>query len=301
MNDNRRSHEASDLRSFFDEQIQYLQELMGNLSSHIHDQPKMAEENQMIESFVDAANSKIRAAHDYAEKLRGHVRALYDHVLQVAIQIPDPVGLNEDTFRTNPLVNSLFVNTDDIDNLFRSTPDARAYLRAHSPNEVRTVYALLTACKSEKAMLGVGMLGDLLVRDVPKQVVNFSSHKVHMPCDSSAELTMALKRYLFDRVVLLIKQELASRATNQSFKQSNGSYESRVNSLANPDVYLNTLIEFLGSPSVLLNIEKIHFKLNKLGIKLDGDNEQCTNEFDICELTWSDKSRNVVVQVAYTR
>ncbi|MGZ4960174.1 MAG: hypothetical protein ACXV7J_13030 [Methylomonas sp.] len=301
MNDNRRLHESSGLRTFFDEQVHHLQALLGDLGSPISDEPQTDKENQIIECFVDATNSKMRAAHDYVEKLRPHVCMLYEHVLQVAAQIPAPVDLKPDTFRTSPLVNSLFVNGEDIDRLFRNDHDARAYLRSHSPDQVPIVYALLTACKREKSVLGVGMLGDMLVRDVPHETVNFSSHKIHTLCDSSTALSVALKRYLFDHVVHLIKQELASRAAAQALNPSDHSYESRVHSLANPDVYLNTLIEFLQTPPHLLDIDKCHFKLNKLGIKVECDDEQCTNEFDIHELTWSDKSRDIVVQVAYAR
>ncbi|MDO9238766.1 MAG: hypothetical protein Q7U30_02030, partial [Methylicorpusculum sp.] len=75
---------------------------------------------------------------------------------------------------------------------------------------------------------------------------------------------------------------------------------SRVKSLANPDVYLMTLLELLENPVNLLRIEKTHYKLNKLGLKIAGDDSQCANEFDVYELTWSNNTRNVVLQIAYT-
>ena len=160
---------------------------------------------------------------------------------------------------------------------------------------------MLTARKSEKRTLGVGMLGEILIRDVPQQAINFSTHKIHTPCASNTELDMALKKYLFDRVVALVKQEMTSRMTKQPFKPSNDSYESRVNSLANPDIYLKTLIEYLETPANLLSIDKTHFKLSKLGIKLDSDDKQCANEFNIHELTWNGNTRNVVLQIAHAR
>ncbi len=66
---------------------------------------------QIVESFVDALNSKMRAVHGYSYKLRGPVRALYNHVRQIAEEIPSPVELNLDAFRTDPLVNALFVKS----------------------------------------------------------------------------------------------------------------------------------------------------------------------------------------------
>lgn len=302
MNDDRRSHEALSLRTFFDDQLHHLQKLVSSLSSHIHDEEQQTvEDRQIVENFVDASNSKMRAVPDYSHKLRGHVRALYNHVLQVADEIPPPIDLNMDAFRTDPLINALFVNSNDIDKLLNTDSDVDAYIRSHSKYQAPVLYALLTASKSEKRMLGIGMQGDMLIRDVPQQAVNFSSHKIHTPCASSAELSTALKEYLFGRVVALVKQEMTSRMFNQSFKPGDDSYESRVNSLANPDVYLNTLVEYLEAPANLLSIDKIHFKLSKLGIKLAAGDSQSANEFDIHELTWSNNARNVVLQVTLVR
>ncbi|MDO9047651.1 MAG: hypothetical protein Q7U66_07940 [Methylobacter sp.] len=302
MNDDRRSHEALSLRKFFDDQLHHLQKLVSSVSSHIHDKEQRTEEDrQIVESFVDASNNKMRAVHGYSDKLREHVRALYNHVLQVADEIPPPVDLNLEAFRTNPLVNALFVNSNDFDKLFNTDRDVDVFLRAHSKHQVPVLYALLTASKSEKRTLGVAMQGDMLIREVLQEAVNFSSHKIHTPCTSSAELSTALKQYLFGRVVVLVKQEMMSRKTNQSFKTSDNSYESRVKSLANPDVYLGTLIEYLETPAKLLSIDKIHIKLSKLGIKLDDDDRQCANGFDIHELVWSNNTRTVVLQIAHAR
>lgn len=302
MNDNRRSHEASSLRAFFDEQIRHLQALISNLSSHVHSERGGDEDIQLVEGFVDAANTRLRAAHHYIEKLRSHVRSVYDHVLLVAEQIPDPVELSPGAFRTEPIINALFVNTEEIDSLLRSNPGTKAYLRDHSPEEVPVVYALLTASKSEKIVFGVGMLGDTLVREVRQQVVNFSSHKIHAPTDSVEALTTALKHYLFENIVGLVKQEMASRVSDQIFTSADHSYDARIKSLGNPDVYLDTLIRQLAAPADLLNIDKIHFRLNKMGVKLASDDDsQCANEFDIYELTWRNNARNILVKIAYPR
>lgn len=176
-----------------------------------------------------------------------------------------------------------------------------AFLRTYSKDEVPKVYAVLTADRHEKQTLGIGMQGDMLLREVPQQAVNFSAYKIHTPCTSSTELAATLKEYLFIRVVALLKQEMAARIANQALNAGDNSYEARVKSLANPDVYLNTLIESIENPADLLSIEKIHFKLSKLGIKLENDDTQSANEFDIYKLVWRNNIRKVVLQITHTR
>jgi len=302
MNDIKRTREASSLRTFFDEQIDHLQNLVSGLSSRIHDERQQAEEDkQIVETFIEASNTKMRAVDDYAHKLRQHVRTLYNHVLHIANEIPPPIDLNQDVFGTDTLVNALFANSKDIDKLFKTDPAVNAFLQAHSKDQAPFVYAVLTADKSEKSTLGISMQGDMLMREVPQQAVNFSSHKIHAPCTSSAELNAVLKEYLFSRVVALLKQEMAARMSNHPFNAGDNSYEARIKSLANPDVYLDTLIEYIENPANLLSINKIHYKLSKLGIKLEDDDQQSANEFDIHELNWRDNIRVVVLQITHAR
>ena len=300
MNDNRRAHEASGLRAFFNEQLQHLHGLLDHV---MVDDAESAtdEELRVVENFVDTANNKMRAVQGYADKLRGHVGALFRHVLDVAAQIPPPLELNATALRTCPIVNALFVDQHDIDRLISANAEIDAYLRNHGAFQVPVLYALLTANKTEKSILGVGMLGDLLVRDVPQQTVNFHGHKLLMPSADSEQLGAAIKSYLFDHVVRLIRQEMAARRMAESVAPGEHSYRDRVNSLANPDIYLHSLLEHLENPEQLLRIEKNHLIVNKLGVKLGNDDRQCRNEFDIHELTWSDGSRNVVLTVAYSR
>lgn len=301
MNDNQRSHEASSLRAFFDDQLQHLHVLVENMVGYAHhEQAAVDEDLQIVQSFVDAANNKVRAVNGFVEKLRIHVRALYDHVLAVSEAIPPPVSLSQSAFGTDPLVNALFVNTQEIERLFHCNPEIRDFLQAHDQSQVPKMYGLLTACKRENSILGVGMQGDMLVRDVPQKSVNFSAHKIHIPCACSTELSKALKRYLFNHVVTLIKQDISLRMADQVYDLGNRSYESRIKSLANPEVYLDTLIGHIENPAKLLSIDKKHYRLSKLGIKLEKGDMQLANEFDIHELTWSDGSRNVMLQISYT-
>ncbi len=298
---NKRSDAAASLRAFFDHQLHHLHELADGLSKHRQEMEQLtAEDREMVENFVDAANARMRVVHDYGGRLRDYVRGLYTHVLEIAEQIPSTIDLNQDAFRANPMVNALFVNTDDIERLFTNSPDLRSFLKLYNQQQLPVVYALLTACKSERSTLGIGMMGDLLVRDVPQQTINFSSHKLHIPCATSEALAVAVKQYLFERIVMLIKQDIAARIASHTFTSEDNSYESRLNSLANPSVYLDTLIEYLAVPDNLLRIHKSHIRLNKLGVKITEDDSQRANEFDLYELTWSDHSSHVLLQVAYS-
>lgn len=302
MIDNQRSHAATALRHFFDEHLQQLQSLAEHLGSSFHTPDSLnADDRLLVENFVAAANNKLHIVNGYSEKLRDPIRALHDHLLNIAAKISPPIELSPYTFGSTPLVNALFINGDEVDRLFTFDHTTAAYLRKNSLDQAPKVYGLLTACKHEKASLGVGMLGNLLVRDVPQQTVNFAAHKIHTPCANTIELNEALKKYLFEGVVERLKQAMAARLAAETLTPGDQSYEARLNSLANPDKYLATLLEQMAEPDKLLSITQTHFRLSKLGIKIAADDRQCANEFDLQELIWSDNSRQVLLQIAYVR
>lgn len=123
MNNIERTREASSFRAFFNDQLTHLQHLVSEVSSHIRDERQQAnEDKQIVENFVEASNSKIRAVSNYTHKLGDYVRPLYNHVLQIADKIPPPIDLNPDSFGTHTLVNGLFVNSQDIANCLQLIP-----------------------------------------------------------------------------------------------------------------------------------------------------------------------------------
>ena len=293
MQNEKRTHEAATLRDFFDEQISHLQNLFGDFSFKSQTDEEDAEQQQIVENFVDAANAKLRAADHYAQRLRPPVCALYRHLLAVAEQIPPPVELSHRAFACDATVNALFVNSAEIDRLIKANRFISDYLNSHPAS----FYALMTAQKTETTVFGVGMQGEMLVREVSQRAVNFSGHKLHRPCASKDELAQALRRFLFDEVVQLVKQSMGELVIAETLKPGNASYETRLQSLANPSVYLDTLIGYLQPVENLLKIDRFHFKLSKLGVKLECDDGQCINEFEIHELTWRGKYRNVLMQI----
>ena len=300
MNDNRRTPEAASLRSFFNEQIRHLHDLLDNALA-ADPEPVPDAELQVVEDFVDTANKKLRVVHGYSEQLRSHVCQLYRHVLDVAEQIPPPIELSKTALHTEPLINALFVDSRDMERLLHAPGEIEAYVRQHIDLEMPILYALLTASKTEKSILGIGMLGDLLVRDLPQQSVNFYDHQLHAPCGDSEALAAQINHFLFQRVVMLIQKRLAARMVVEAQWPSDKTYKARVNSLANPEVYLHELLTQLENPEQLLRIEKSHLLLNKLGIKINPNDDQCRNEFDIHEIIWSDQSRHIVLKIAYPR
>lgn len=295
----KRTRHGFGLRAFFDEQLAHLDGLLGGWQGQ---SVAGDEARETVEQFVNTVNSRLRLVQGYASTLRPPVSALYRHVLDIAEQIPGSFELSHQAFRDNPLVNAMFVGHTDIDQLVKRTPAIDDFLRQHAHLELPRFYALMTVQKQEKRRFGVGMQGEMVLHDLAQQVVNFHDPSLHHPCLTDSDLANELKSFLLDSVVKRLRLQMLELAQQQSLASKDNSYQARINSLANPEVYLRTLQQKLADPAQLLTLQRSHLRLSKLGVKLDAnDLSQCANEFDVCELSWNNQTRHLLFQVVYQR
>lgn len=293
MSPERRLPTAQRLRSFFDQQIAHLQQLTSM-------QTPRDEASQRVETLIDATNARVRVVQDYKNQLRTEVIRLYQHVLEISAAIPAPIWLTRQSFSTDPLVNALFVNPDDIHSFLNQDPIVTRYLDKCNPGELAVIYGLLTAQKHEKTVLSNGLVGNQLVRELVQQTINFHSHKIQTACSSHSELENSTRDFLFKLAIEQINQAL-KQEENQLEYWTKKTYEERLQSLANPEVYLLRLLHFLKDPQQIIDIENQVLRLSKLGVKLNNEAQQAVNEFELYELIFLDQSRMTISQITCPR
>jgi hypothetical protein len=72
------------------------------------------------------------------------------------------------------------------------------------------VYAALRMDRSEKTVLGMALVGDQVMRDIPQTAVNFSNHQVAFPADSELETRRQVQARAFDYLIEVARQHLSS-------------------------------------------------------------------------------------------
>ena len=70
------------------------------------------------------------------------------------------------------------------------------------------IYALLGVEREERRVLGVGLVGDTLRRDVQQVVVNFRNHRFLVPAPDEAATRWELKKRTFDHLIAAALQQL---------------------------------------------------------------------------------------------
>lgn len=295
MKNNRRSAEASGLRQLFQQQWDHILELIEqNRSEKEEARRQRKAELSAVETVVDGTNSRMRIVSSYREKLRYSTRILLNHVDSLVENLPDPIIISQDRFSQDPQLNASFVNKESIADIFSRSHELQEFLATVYNSHLDQVYALLFMTRNEKSIQGIDMTGEVLTHGVQQTTISFSNHQVCSPCATEDEIKKALKKYLFDSIVSHVQYFMA-----HSTQRING--ENHAIPLNNPEIYLQELVNILGSPDKLLRINKDVIRVNRMGIKIPGHSKTRANEISLHEIQLAGWVNRVVIMVRYPR
>lgn len=156
---------------------------------------------EAIEQVVDASEPRIRLVGNYAEKLLDAVETALRHSETLLQQLPSAVTLGSRVWTTDPRVNAFFATVDTLRSTLSLDPGLRDFFKDGNATEC---FALMLMVKRETATFGMGLQGDMVVREVPQTIVSFSNHRLFFPTASEA----GLRRVLRQRMLIF----LATRA-----------------------------------------------------------------------------------------
>ncbi len=288
----RRTKEGSILRSFFDDQLSYIGGLVNNWKQS---RKRQELEKQIVESVVDVSNQRLRSTPQYVKALRSCAVRLYHHVQETADKLPGPTDLAPEAFSDHPLINSLFVNPDDITRFLSRDQELLKY-RKDRPL-VSSIHGYLVAQKTIKQVLGSSLVDGQVVNDVLQNTINFSAHKIYTPAASSEEALGLIKSFLFEQIISSVSEELNNEMKQEKMRMAGKDHTAHINSLSNPSVYLRHLTEQLEHAPDLLSLQSSQLKVSKRGVLLDPADRQAANEFDLYEIRWNKQLQKVIVPV----
>jgi len=181
---NKRIPEASALREFFQEQWEYLQRLLEARQLNKRQQQREAEGlSSAVETIVEGTDTRLRAIGNYQKRLRRSARELLDYIERLVTDMPPAVKVSQTAYSNNSLVNTLFVNTDAMHQLFSRSPAVQNYVNDLENLQRQEVFALLFLNRTEKNVLGSEIRGEIILQD---KLLRVSKMGVKLPLDSTA-------------------------------------------------------------------------------------------------------------------
>ena len=302
MINDRRKPEASSLRLLFHEQWSYFLHLVDEWKQHRHlKHDKSDEVGAAVEQVVSGTDARLRSVGSYKKQLRESVHAVLEYVDRLVDALPSSVTVSQASFFSNPLVNSLFVNTKDLKQIFCNTRELQAFFADDANRDLSEAYALLFVRKAEKTVLGKDLRGDLVLGDVMQTTVSFFDHQVLSPSANESLARQSLKEMLFRSLVQYVRIHLI-RASFQQM-QDNQHHEplDPIHNLRNPVIYLQELQRLLCSPMELLKQQESMLRVNRMGICLPDQEDCAANELHLNEISIGNQQPRILLMIKYPR
>ena len=173
-----------------------------------------------IERVVDGTDTRLRAVSHYRRKLWPAVERGIDYVVNFVNTLPPAVTADRQGYMTDPRLRALFASPESLREILSFSDGTRNYLK-QAPNPLPAeLYAALGAVRVERNVLGIEMDGEILRRDVPQTMVNFSDHRVVCLADKEPDSRRELMRRGCDYLIETALQGLiASRVEKTQLEQ----------------------------------------------------------------------------------
>lgn len=175
---------------------------------------------QAIELVVDGVDPRLRAVPGYARKLAPAVERTIAYFTECGQWLAAPVEFSARRWAFDPLVRALFATAAELQRFFNDDPGVRVYFHDHPLAD--EVYIGLGVTRHERHGFGVAMSGEVIQREAPQTVINFSDYRLFGACDNEQQLRQNIEQRGFGFLIgealeRIVEQE--SRAPERGQEQ----------------------------------------------------------------------------------
>ncbi len=243
-----------------------------------------------IQRGVSIVDPLIKAVPNYEQKLAASARHAMDYCARLTADIPGPIDINGRVFVESPLVHAFFSRAEQISEMLGRSQAVREFLAAAGAAQGEEFFALLGLRRHEKTVMGAGLQGDQVRREVPQTLLYFSDHTLlalsaelaatrnsvgALAFDSLAKTFAGeLAQLRYERQQLHTQWELARAAKGEAGAGSSTLRElerrmAEVNEQLMPERVLQAYLAFLASPADYLRLEPVTLTVDRLGVLLN--------------------------------
>jgi hypothetical protein len=280
-----------------------------------------------VEQLVDELSSRLRAAPNYARRLRDPLAVTFHHIDHIAETIPGTLHCSHSAFGDDPRINAFFVSPQHIQEVFSQSEEVRSLF--DSDPSAEACWALLCMSKTERRQLGMALIDGQVRRDVMLTTVSFSDHQVVSPGTDEASARCALKCCMFRSVLAHIRrtaagaraetedrdnrlrllrgrlrraqdptQREALSAEIQGIEQQLQDQQPRIRTVQD---HLDFVAGALSQPAQYLDAGECRLRLSRLGIKLEQDSNEPGYELDVSEIRIASDEPRIGALVQFPR
>lgn len=287
---------------------------------------------EAIENVIDGTEPRIRLVPGYRRQLQHAVAGALAYVDTLVAQIPASIEFSKQAFGSDPRVNAFFASVGEMQQLFSASAALRECIDEAAACGRPACCALVCMRMAEKNRLGVELDGEMLKRDVPQTVVNFSEHKLLAPAITEQQVRQGLRRCMFDALVTHVLEAVLAMRVRQGAPEDprhvldarRRALRTRDRELADlldtaqaalpvaaalqggaggaavltPQDYLQQVKSLLSRPQEFVKLTRLTLNLTRMGVLSEGNDAEA-NAVDLVQIDIGEVLRRVVVLARY--
>ena len=169
-----------------------------------------------VAALVDKA---LVVSPDFTARLTPSVIHARAFCAQLVDRLPPAVTIDRPSFASDPLVHALFASADDIGIMIAASAPVRDYLTGPRSWQEDSFFALMAARRVDKKVFGAALQGEIVARDVPQSLLQFSNQTLLLPAADPASARTAMLETAFDSLLFTFTAHVEqARNAYQSLK-----------------------------------------------------------------------------------
>lgn len=168
-----------------------------------------------VERVVSGTDPRLRIVGHYHKKLGPPVARAMDYIHRLVESLPPPVTINPSRFTSDPQLRMLFTSTQQLREILSFGDELNQYRQRLRSGLPADLYAVLRTRRVEKTVLGIGLQGNVIQRDIPQTAVSFQNYHVIFPAGSETKTRREMKKRSFDFLIATALNQLAAVRTSQ--------------------------------------------------------------------------------------
>ena len=173
-----------------------------------------------VERVVDGVDPRLRAVPHYQRTLWQPVERAVTYLSESVKGMPPAIPFDRHRSQVDPRLRALFLGPDHVLETLSSSPDVRGYLEQSAGPPPPELFVALRVERTERTILGMSLVDDRLMRDVPQTTVSFHNHRVAFPAADESETRRQVQSRAFDYLIEVARHRLtATRARRIQLEQ----------------------------------------------------------------------------------
>lgn len=213
-----------------------------------------------IDYMVKMTDARLTLVHHYRQRLTGPVTRTLEFLHNLRQSLPPTREAGPLSWSIDPTLRACFGRNEDLLNTFAHCQKLSDYAAKASPLD--PIYAVLAMQYQEQTRFGVGLQGEMMVRDVAQTVLSFSQHALRLFARSEAELRRGIARRLLDELALIALEHMqAEQAERKELEEHRNLLSARLATFNQRGTGADS---FLGEAGALVSAEESALLLTKL-------------------------------------